>query len=263
MWLIDTTLLTLIGIQGDPPEDYAILSHTWVEDEVTFANFQEYGAATEFQTYPTAPNNSAIRQKVLASSGYAKIKNAAELARSHGLRFLWVDTCCIDKTSSAELSESINSMYRWYRDAKFCIAYLSDVEPASLSELLGRQSNFRRSRWFTQGWTLQELVAPKTVMFYAKDWSYLMTKEPVISSLESCKLLAEITGISQHVLLSTTSPSDISVANRMRWASRRKTARLEDKAYCLLGLFDVNMPLLYGEGEGSFIRLQEEIFEGD
>ncbi|CAI0643891.1 unnamed protein product [Colletotrichum noveboracense] len=261
MWLIDTTLLTLIGIQGDPHEDYAILSHTWGEDEVTFANFQEYGAATELQTYPTTSNNSATRQKILASSGHAKIKNAAELARSHGLRFLWVDTCCIDKTSSAELSESINSMYRWYCDAKFCIAYLSDVEPASLSELLAHQSNFRRSRWFTRGWTLQELVAPKTVFFYAKDWSYLMAKEPMPSSQTSCTLLAEITGIDQRVLLGTTSQSDVSVANRMKWASCRNTTRPEDIAYCLLGLFNVNMPLLYGEGERAFVRLQEEILK--
>ncbi|KAF5520388.1 Vegetative incompatibility protein HET-E-1 [Colletotrichum aenigma] len=234
MWLIHTTLLTLMGFQGDPQEDYAILSHTWGEDKVTFADFRE--------------------QKVLASSGYAKIKKAAELARSHYLRFLWVDTCCIDKTSSAELSESINSMYRWYRNARFCIAYLSDVEAATLSELSTHDSNFRRSRWFTRGWTLQELVAPKTVMFYAKDWSYLMVKEPVPSSQASCTLLAEITGINRSL-------SDISVANRMRWASFRKTTRSEDMAYCLLGLFNVNMPLLYGEGDRAFVRLQEEILK--
>lgn len=167
MWLIDTTLLTLIGIQGDRQKDYAILSHTWGEDEVTFASFQEYGAARE-KTHPTM-QDTAARQKIFASSGYAKIENAAKLGRSLGLRFLWVDTCCIDKTSSAELSESINSMYCWYRDAKFCIAYLSDVEPAAISELSTHNSNFRRSRWFTRGWTLQELVAPKKVLFYAKD----------------------------------------------------------------------------------------------
>ncbi|KAK2760573.1 het domain protein [Colletotrichum kahawae] len=259
MWFIDTTLLTLVGFYGTLQQDYAILSHTWGEDEVTFASFQEYGAATE-KTHPSV-HDTAARQKILASSGYAKIKNAAKLARSLGLRFLWVDTCCIDKTSSAELSESINSMYRWYRDAKFCIAYLSDVEPTAMSELSARDSNFRHSRWFTRGWTLQELVAPKTVMFYAKDWSYLMAKEPMLSSQKSCALLAEITGIDQHVLLSTTSHTEISVANRMRWASCRKTTRPEDMAYCLLGLFNVNMPLLYGEGERAFVRLQEEILK--
>lgn len=112
------------------------------------------------ETHPTM-QDTAARQKIFASSGYAKIENAAKLARSLGLRFWWVDTCCIDKTSSAELSESINSMYCWYRDAKFCIAYLSNVEPAAISELSAHNSNFRRSRWFTRGWTLQELVAPK------------------------------------------------------------------------------------------------------
>ncbi|KAF6813875.1 het domain protein [Colletotrichum musicola] len=261
MWLIHTTTLKLSEFHGDPHEGYAILSHTWGKDEVTFAEFRDHGAAAEFRNQTTTPAETARRRRVLATSGYAKISGAASLSRSHGLQYLWVDTCCINKTSSAELSESINSMYRWYRNARLCFAYLSDVKHTDLNTLMAENSNFRRSRWFTRGWTLQELVAPRIVMFYAKDWSYLLAKEPFFKSEASCTLLAEITGVSRHVLRGTTSPSDISVANRMRWVAYRYTTRLEDMAYCLLGLFNVNMPLLYGEGERAFTRLQEEILK--
>ncbi|KAF6796366.1 het domain protein [Colletotrichum sojae] len=243
MWLIRTTTLKLIEFHGDPREDYAILSHTWGKDEVIFAEFRDHGAAAEYRNQTTAPAETARRGRVLATSGYAKISGAASLSRSHGLQYLWVDTCCINETSSAELSESINSKH------------------TDMNTLMAENSNFRRSRWFTRGWTLQELVAPRIVMFYAKDWSYLLAKEPFLKSEASCTLLAEITGINRHVLRGTTSPGDISVANRMRWVAHRYTTLLEDVAYCLLGLFNDNMPLLYGEGERAFTRLQEEILK--
>ncbi|KAK2047964.1 ankyrin [Colletotrichum somersetense] len=196
-----------------------------------------------------------------SKNGLMKIQDAANLAKSHGYGYVWADTCCIDKTSSAELSESINSMYRWYQKAAVCYAYLSDVEPVENEDPFSDNSSFQRSRWFTRGWTLQELIAPKTVEFYARDWSYIGKKNSDSENTLFCELIANITGIHLQVLAGTTAVADISVANKMRWAARRQTTRPEDIAYCMMGLFNVNMPLLYGEGDRSFIRLQEEILK--
>ena len=162
----------------------------------------------------------------------------------------WIDTCCIDKSSSAELSEAINSMFRWYEKAGVCYAYLSDVPALSLSESpYDEKSPFRRSKWFTRGWTLQELLAPINVDFYDQSWSYVGSKGTKLD-----QLLREITGI--YDLLEY---SHACVAKKMSWASQRVTTRVEDMAYCLLGLFNVHMPLLYGEGKNAFLRLQLEI----
>lgn len=156
-------------------------------------------------------------------------------------------SCCIDKTSTAELSESINSMFRWYQKAKICYAYLEDVD--DVSEL-------GRSRWFTRGWTLQELIAPKDVSFYSTNWTFLGSKSDLRDNL------AAITGISQDVLSGASESWHECIATRMRWAANRQTTCLEDMAYCLLGIFDVQMPLLYGEGKRAFTRLQQEIMRG-
>lgn len=162
------------------------------------------------------------------------------------------DTVCIDKSSSAELSEAINSMYRWYQNAQICYAYLADVTVAEKPR--GGGSAFERSRWFTRGWTLQELIAPSNLVFYSSDWRRIGTKS------ELRDIISEITGINVGVL-GGTDPDHFSIAQRMSWASKRKTTRVEDIAYCLLGIFGVNMTLLYGEGERSFVRLQEEIMK--
>jgi hypothetical protein len=154
-------------------------------------------------------------------------------------------SCCIDKTSTAELSEAINSMFLWYRKATTCYAYLSDVR--ELTELA-------QSRWFTRGWTLQELLAPAVVRFYSEHWNFLGSK------LELRRQLQKVTGILQEVLIGGELNA-ISVARRMSWAANRQTTRTEDLAYCMMGIFDINMPLLYGEGKRSFIRLQEEIMK--
>ena len=177
------------------------------------------------------------------------------MALNDGWDWIWIDTCCIDKRSSAELSEAINSMYLWYREAQVCYAYLSDVcinvdtgEPFYQHVY----KTFHESRWFRRGWTLQELLAPQSVVFYDRKWTELGTR----SSLEHEVSLA--TGISIEFL---NQPLTASVAQKMFWASRRETTRIEDTAYCLLGIFDVNMPLLYGEGPKAFQRLQEEILK--
>jgi len=160
----------------------------------------------------------------------------------------WIDTCCIDKTSSAELSEAINSMFSWYQKSQVCYAYLSDVS-SSANDHYKAKSEFRRSNWFTRGWTLQELLAPKFVEFYDQNWVEIGTRAAMQ------KLLHEITGIRTFDDIGSAN-----VAEKMSWASRRVTTRIEDQAYCLMGLFGVNMPLLYGEGAKAFLRLQLEIW---
>jgi hypothetical protein len=219
---------------------YAILSHTWGADteEVTFRDLMDGTGKSK--------------------AGYDKIRFCGEQARRDGLQYFWVDTCCIDKSNNNELSEAINSMFRWYRNAAKCYIYLSDVlRPAfdtnDKSKQLPWESAFRKSRWFTRGWTLQELIAPTSVEFFSKDWVQLGNK----TSLE--RHICEITGIPAKALQGSPL-SDFSITERMLWTEKRETTRNEDKAYSLLGIFDVYMPLIYGEGrEKALKRLREEI----
>ena len=218
-----------------PP--YAILSHTWGDDEVTF----------EHLTKGTGKSRS----------GYTKIQFCANRVASDGLQYFWVDTCCINKSSSAELTEAINSMYQWYRDAAKCYVYLSDVSRSDSDEYdhLPRSTwklAFRESRWFTRGWTLQELIAPTSVEFFSSEGQRLGDK----ISME--QQIYEITRINIEVLRGHP-PSNFSITERMSWAVNRKTTRREDKAYCLLGIFNIHIPLIYGEGDKAFIRVVEEI----
>ncbi|KAI0531664.1 heterokaryon incompatibility protein-domain-containing protein [Xylaria digitata] len=222
---------------------YAILSHTWGKEEVSFQDMGDLGHATR-------------------KTGFEKIRRSCALAASEGHKYIWIDTCCIDNTSSAELSEAINSMFQWYQNATVCYVYLIDVsftpESGEATDWKDTQNfdegEFARSRWFTRGWTLQELIAPKHVVFYSKDWQYLGRKNTLT------RLLSSITGVDLFILLGGN-PRLVSVARRMHWASHRDTTRVEDEAYCLLGLFGVNMPLLYGEGQKAFNRLQVEILK--
>ncbi|KAM5538750.1 hypothetical protein V8D89_007472 [Ganoderma adspersum] len=237
MWLLSTDRAELHAFVSpeDVPDGYAILSHVWDQEE---QSFQELRALQK----ECAADGSNTRDK--ASE---KIKRCCEVAESHGFRWIWNDTCCIDKTSSAELSEAINSMYRYYSLAKVCFAYLGDVS---------RLYEFDESRWHQRGWTLQELLAPRLVVFLSRDWTVLGTKFKLASTLE------QVTGIPAAVLRHEMPPADLSIAVRMGFAARRITTRLEDKAYSLMGLFDVNIPTLYGEGgERAFRRLQEEIMK--
>jgi hypothetical protein len=165
-----------------------------------------------------------------------------------------VDTCCIDESSSAELQEAINSMYRWYRNATYCIVFLED---AATSHTMHRTEEaflemLQQSRWITRGWTLQELIAPSVVAFYDSAWGFVTEKH---QSLRSLRLA---TGIPEYVL-DTSDLSRASVAQKMAWAAKRTTSRVEDLAYSLLGIFQVYMPMLYGERENVFLRLQEEV----
>lgn len=194
---------------------------------------------------------------------------SCSLARSQGYQWIWIDTCCIDKSSSAELSEAINSMYCWYERAAVCYAYLVDVPPRNpktatkkTSEIV---SELGRSRWFTRGWTLQELVAPANLEFYDAGWNLIDTKASLASALEKITTIPAglFSGAWHHLCaggMAQQSLQLLSVAQRLSWAASRQTTRPEDIAYCLMGLFGAHMPLLYGEGqEKAFVRLQAEI----
>ncbi|PIL25319.1 hypothetical protein GSI_13208 [Ganoderma sinense ZZ0214-1] len=210
----------------------------------------EVEASTEIQSPHTPP----ITQLSIwnADSGLSdKVRRACEIARGDGYRYIWIDSCCINKDSSSELSEAINSMFNWYRASQICYAFLVDVP--SDEDPRAEDSMFRESRWFQRGWTLQELVAPLLVVFLSKDWKGLGTKEGLAETIQ------EITSIDIEILTHKRALSDESVANRMGWASRRETTRVEDEAYSLLGIFDITMSTLYGEGRYAFRRLQEEI----
>jgi len=238
-------------IEDDSIPPYAILSHTWGQDEVTYQDMSVSGAKEK--------------------AGYAKIGHCCSQAAEDGFEWTWIDTydflvmpetgnaktanlyrCCIDKSSSAELSEAINSMFRWYQNAGVCYAYLADVSKDFHPR--NKSSEFSKSRWFTRGWTLQELIAPSRVIFYSRDWHALGMKDQLSD------LVMKITGIDLEVLRGQDLVFS-SISKRMSWAAHRKTSRIEDIAYCLLGIFDVNMPLLYGEGKKAFLRLQEEILK--
>ncbi|OTB01961.1 hypothetical protein M426DRAFT_32526, partial [Hypoxylon sp. CI-4A] len=224
-------------------EDYAILSHRWLptEDEVLFCDIESVG-----------------HKNVGEKKGYFKLSQCCEQAKRDGLKYVWIDSCCIDKTDSTEVQESINSMYRWYGNATKCYAYLKDTTKSTTDVLqLGE-----KEEWFTRGWTLQELVAPKNIQFFDTDWKLIGSK------FSLGRYISKITGIRRSVLGADRlqrpqqHPQNCSVAERMSWAARRQTTREEDRAYSLLGLFDVNMPMLYGEGgDKAFLRLQEEIIK--
>ncbi|KAF4985280.1 hypothetical protein FGRMN_11240 [Fusarium graminum] len=258
MRLLNTKKVFIIETHGIETPPYAILSHTWSAEEIILKDVQNssaYGGP-----WSDADEQSFYLLGVSKNKGFSKILQSVTLAANEGHQHIWIDTCCIDKTSSAELSEAINSMYQWYAKAEICYAYLADVTSAGTEELSAPNSSFRQSRWFTRGWTLQELIASREVLFFASDWSYLGSKN---GDIEFTRLLTEITGIQLDVLTGELSPQEVSLASRMHWASDRQTTQLEDIAYCLLGIFDVNLPLLYGEGKRSFIRLQEAILNKD
>ncbi|EGX87908.1 ankyrin repeat-containing protein, putative [Cordyceps militaris CM01] len=245
MRLLNTRSLELEFFTSGVIPPYAILSHTWEAGEVTFQELQgnSYNAS---------------------SQGWVKIQRSAQLAVVQELAYIWIDTCCIDKSSSAELSEAINSMFQWYEQAVVCYIYLADVVAGPDAVAFASSSGEgQHSRWFSRGWTLQELIAPRCAEFYDCDWQPMGTRAALSDAIRA------VTGIPTDVLsfeptAGTASVSRLlehtSVAERMSWAAQRRTTREEDTAYSLLGLFDINMPLLYGEGRAkAFRRLQEEI----
>ncbi|KAM5543043.1 hypothetical protein V8D89_003427 [Ganoderma adspersum] len=245
MRLLSTDRAELHVFSG--PEDpsitggYAILSHTWGKDEQTFKDTQAFYELCK---------ETGKNPRDLATP---KVRESCILAESRGYRWIWNDTCCIDETNSSERSEAIKSMFRWYSLADVCFAYLADVP--SDCDLHAQGSAFRKARWHTRGWTLQELIAPSLVVFVSQDWKTIRTKTELAALLEA------ITGVWADVLTGRVHYSSLCVAQRMGWASGRSTKRVEDEAYCLMGLFDIHMPTIYGEGRNSFQRLQHEIMK--
>ncbi|KAF2092401.1 HET-domain-containing protein, partial [Rhizodiscina lignyota] len=230
----ETCALVEHEFSGEDIPKYAILSHTWGQEEVSFQQIRD-----------------PIARKM---AGFKKIRSCCEQALQDGLKFAWVDTCCIDKSSSAELSEAINSMWNWYKNAETCYAYLSDTAPDEYFLRRLEISNFFLSRWFKRGWTLQELIAPDDVNFFDSDWKLIGTKKQLVGPIN------RITGIDEAVLLEGRPVlRTVSVARKMSWAASRECTRKEDEAYCLIGIFQLSMPPLYGEGSHAFRRLQQLI----
>ncbi|KAI1742660.1 HET-domain-containing protein [Xylaria scruposa] len=230
MWLLNSCsweMKEFISHKQAPP--YAILSHTWGDEEVSFRDWQK-----------------GPWEEVERNEGFSKIENCCRQAAADGFEWVWIDTCCIDKRSSAELSEAINSMFQWYKNAGVCYAYLYDI----LDDI---ELNLAGSRWISRGWTLQELIAPCEIVFYSSDWKSLGTRS------ELSAYLATVARIDEPFLIGKSRIDEASIAQRMSWAAMRSTSREEDEAYCLLGLFNINMPLIYGEGSKAFRRLQEAL----
>jgi hypothetical protein len=241
----DAETFSLVERFDDEVPEYAILSHTWghSDDEVTYQDLQ----------------NDTARDK----KGYNKLIFCGNQALKDGLQYFWIDTCCINKHSSAELSEAINSMFRWYQRANRCYVYLSDVELKNQNDIKNAlqgqdrwKQDFGKSRWFTRCWTLQELLAPASVEFFSSNHKRLGNKEELLEDI------SRITGIPRKVLCDQRTISDFDVKQRMAWACNRRAKREEDYAYSLLGIFGVHMPLIYGEGRKQALkRLRRAIKE--
>lgn len=243
MKLLHTGSLNLHEFPEDNPPRYGTLSYTWgpPADELSHRDVKD-GADLCVRTSPSAH----------------RVKLASQRAREMGYDYIWIDTLCIDQTSSAEVSEGVNASYRWISKADCCLVHLSDL-PASSSPDTSciDEEELRRCRWFRRGWTLQELVAPRQLVLYDCDWNRRGDKKTETVR----QLLARVSGVEEAVLEDPACVRGISLGRRMAWAAGRLTSRPEDRAYSLLGLCGVNMPIIYGEGDRAFFRLQEEVLK--
>lgn len=221
---------------------YAILSHTWGKEEITFQDMEA----------------CANMGKTISKAGWKKIQFCAKQAAADGLQYFWIDTCCIDKKNAVELGAAINSMFRWYQKAARCYVYLSDVpKPNETDSEETWKEDLATSRWFTRGWTLQELIAPLLVDFFSSKGAKLGNKVELESAIH------DITGIPKNALRGDAL-SNFNMKERRSWAKHRNTMIEEDEAYCLIGIFNISMVPNYGEGrEKAFRRLEEEIHKSD
>ncbi|KAF2851927.1 HET-domain-containing protein [Plenodomus tracheiphilus IPT5] len=233
--MVNVGIAYLKAVREGVTVPYAILSHRWRTGEILFADVQDREIA----------NSYATRSK----RGYNKLRDCCRIVLKQWLNHVWIDTCCIDKSSSAELSEAINSMYKYYTDAQFCITYLDDV-----ADDAPKDSFLEGAVWFSRGWTLQELIASRDLRYYSEGWTYLGSKKKLLFET------SRASGVTESILSDPSGLSNVCVSEKMSWAARRTTKRAEDQAYALMGIFGVNMPPLYGEGaENAFRRLQLEI----
>lgn len=244
-YLIDMYLLrvidghfTLDRFPGTNKPPYAILSHRW-EDDDEEVNYQDIRSGTGH-----------------GKKGFEKLQFCSNQAARDGLTYFWVDTCCIDKTNSSELSEAIVSMFKWYQRAERCYVYLSDVssDGREMAQLQRWNLAFRRSKWFTRGWTLQELIAPKSVEFFSKERHLLGNKHDMLEQV------SDATGIPREAI--TGKPLfQFSFDERISWMTHRHTQRPEDRAYSLSGLLDICLMPQYGEEyDNAMKRLEDEFF---
>lgn len=255
MRLLSTNALEFYDFLGTGIPRYAILSHRWERDEMSYQDM--------IKEMERNKNSWPGPTDILQKQGYRKISEFRRLALQDGYEYIWADTCCIDKLSSSELQEAINSMYQWYWDSDVCYAYLSDVSvPTDRIDSDGRflfkssdLKSFQRSQWFTRGWTLQELLAPRALIFVDQHWQKFGTAYDLEKFIETATSIQ----VQRHVHQDRKRSEVLQVGQCMAWAATRSTTRLEDRAYSLLGLFDVNLPMMYGEGGRAFQRLQEEI----
>jgi len=259
MRLLNIYTFEFAEFEGDRLPPYRITSHRWTDDEATFKD--------------------VLKKKNPNSKGYMKIEGFCQFIREDeerlrkyvtrelgSCKWIWIDAACVDKRSSAEVSESINSMFGWYARAVECFAYLADVPSLSA----GRDtvmSKFRRSEWFKRGWTLQELLVPRVVVFLNRDWEVIGHKCGYCEYSNPCRdagpllndIVAETTGISEDIMFDYRKSARLSVDEKLSWMADRRTTKSEDMAYCLLGIFDVTMPLLYGDGPKAMEKLERAI----
>lgn len=252
MRLINIRELRFKEFRDDKVPPYGIVSHRWGNDEVTYHAF-------EVRKQNDRPGSRRVQ-------GYGKVLGCSEFVVRYrpDIEWMWIDSCCVDQTNPSELSRSINSMFQWYRRAAFCMAYLSDVR---------KDESWVMSEWFRRGWTLQELLAPTLVVFADRDWRIIGAKTSRGGANEASKFpergaellsleqtISKITKVPIDVLRDFRAIRDVTFENRLKWMKDRKTTVPEDLIYSQLGLFDVSMPLLYGEGVAkAHRRLQEEI----
>lgn len=237
MRLLNTSTYGFEEFSDRPIPYYALLSHRWEKRE------------SSYQSYNLRQGNDG--------PGVRKIVHFCDFAKAQQppYRYVWVDTCCINKQDNTELTVSINSMYGWYQNARARFVYLRDLPPKDEAHKKERRDAFCNSVWCQRGWTLQELLAPPRVVFCDRNWEVYGCKARLSKEIEG------ITGIAKPFLDGTYKPGQASMAMRMSWASIRQTTKPEDMAYCLLAVFDMSMPLLYGEKKKAFMRLQEEILK--
>ena len=254
MRLLDTRDGSVHWVEDPRQYNYAILSHVWATPSDSGPSELTYEDLCKLQEASKLPRGRPVMEELPD-----KIRRFCDMAREDGFDFGWADSCCIDKTSSSELSEAINSMFNWYGYSGACYAFLPDVSapPTSPAPGSGWEERCRGSKWFKRGWTLQELLAPRVVVFVCCDKAGKWVKIGSKHSLAA--LISSVTGIEMEVLTLDQPLEEIPVARRMSWAHSRETTRIEDEAYCLMGIFSVSMQTNYGEGRFAFIRLQQEI----
>ncbi|KAG1730451.1 heterokaryon incompatibility protein-domain-containing protein, partial [Suillus lakei] len=219
---------------------YAILSHRWLDEG--------------------EPTYEDMKAGTAAGQGYEKLEKFCEKAKEYGVEFAWSDTCCIDKSSSTELDESIRSMFRWYQNSSVCMVHLAQSE---------KIEDIQKDEWIRRGWTLQELLAPYKIKFFNARWMPMTCdkndKAPSMTpdgSPDILRALEKVTSIPHNILTSDLRKCPMRVDERMAWAAARKTTRVEDVAYSLMGIFDVSLQIAYGEGrDRAFCRLIEAIMQ--